>query len=154
MIDTLAFSHLNVHDGISSACPLLPGQTSFSTNISVPGRPGGEAGMGQRRGMQSPGAVISLSSTLGRAGRVLSVCGSVETMAKFNLVRLLMCAKYKRLTSEDYIRLGLCVPEDCQDCVNGHGHYVKNDKMVSCLCNYFNWTPNIFGPMLKVKMVS
>ena len=111
--------------------------------------------MGQRRGMQSPGAVGSLSSTLGRAGRVVSESVDLQwIMAKFNLVRLLMCAKYKRLTSEDYIRLGLCVPEDCQDCVSGHGHYVKNDKMVSCLCNYFNWTQNTFGPMLKVKMLS
>merc|ERR1712170_151000 len=41
-----------------------------------------------------------------------------------------MCAKYQRLTSDDYIRLGLCIPENCQECATGQGHYVKNDKMV------------------------
>merc|ERR1711936_530634 len=34
-----------------------------------------------------------------------------------------------KLNSEDYIRLGLCLP-DCQDCATGPGYYVKNDKMV------------------------
>ena len=51
-------------------------------------------------------------------------------MGKFSLTRLIMCAKYQRLSSEDYIRLGLCMPESCPDCVDGSGHYVKNDKMV------------------------
>jgi len=41
-----------------------------------------------------------------------------------------MCAKYQRLTSDDYIRLGLCIPDNCQECATGQGHYVKNDKMV------------------------
>ena len=51
-------------------------------------------------------------------------------MGKFSLSRLIMCAKYQRLTSEDYIRLGLCDPLSCPDCSEGSGHYVKNDKMV------------------------
>ena len=52
-------------------------------------------------------------------------------MGKFSLTNLIMCvSKYQKLNSEDYIRLGLCLP-DCQDCATGPGHYVKNDKMVS-----------------------
>ena len=53
-------------------------------------------------------------------------------MGRFSLTRLLMCAKYERLTAEDYIRLGLCDFQNCQDCNNGIGHYVKNNqKLVS-----------------------
>ena len=52
-------------------------------------------------------------------------------MGKFSLTRLIMCAKYQKLSSEDYIRLGLCLPDSCPDCADGTGHYVKNDKMVS-----------------------
>ena len=52
-------------------------------------------------------------------------------MGKFSLARLIMCAKYQRLTSEDYLRLGLCLPDQCEDCASGQGHYVKNNKMVS-----------------------
>jgi len=51
-------------------------------------------------------------------------------MGKFSLSRLIMCTKYQRLSSEDYIRLGLCMPDSCPDCADGSGHYVKNDKMV------------------------
>ena len=52
-------------------------------------------------------------------------------MGKFSLTNLIMCvSKYQKLNSEDYIRLGLCLP-DCQDCATGPGHFVKNDKMVS-----------------------
>jgi len=51
-------------------------------------------------------------------------------MGKFSLSNLIMCvSKYQKLNSEDYIRLGLCLP-DCQDCASGQGHYVKNDKTV------------------------
>ena len=51
-------------------------------------------------------------------------------MGKWRLVKLLMCsAKYQRLTTEDYIRLGLCPPDT--DAGTDSGHYVKNDKMVS-----------------------
>ena len=52
-------------------------------------------------------------------------------MGKWRLVKLLMCsAKYQRLTTEDYIRLGLC-PPDTETAGTDSGHYVKNDKMVS-----------------------
>ena len=55
-------------------------------------------------------------------------------MGKFSLSRLVMCAKYQRLSAEDYVRLGLCeYPDQCQDCTDGSGHYVKNDKMVSMI---------------------
>ena len=55
---------------------------------------------------------------------------STVTMGKWRLVKLLMCsAKYQRLTTEDYIRLGLCPPD--QEASTDSGHYVKNDKMVS-----------------------
>jgi len=50
-------------------------------------------------------------------------------MGKFSLSRLLACARYQRLSSEDYIRLGLCMPDTCPDCTQGHGHYVKNDNI-------------------------
>ena len=54
-------------------------------------------------------------------------------MGKFSLSHLIMCvSKYQKLNSEDYIRLGLCLP-DCQDCASGQGHYVKNDKTVSLI---------------------
>ena len=59
-----------------------------------------------------------------------STVHSTVTMGKWRLVKLLMCsAKYQRLTTEDYIRLGLCPPD--QDAGTDSGHYVKNDKMVS-----------------------
>ena len=53
-------------------------------------------------------------------------------MGKFSLSNLIMCvSKYQKLNSEDYIRLGLCLP-DCQDCATGPGNCGgKNDKMVS-----------------------
>merc|ERR1712037_801234 len=32
---------------------------------------------------------------------------------------------------QEYLRLGLCLPDSCPDCAEGgSGHYVKNDKMV------------------------
>jgi hypothetical protein len=61
------------------------------------------------------------------------------SMGRFSLARLLTCARYERLTSEDYLRLGLCLPDSCPDCAGGQGHYVKNDKiMVSFSLNYTN----------------
>lgn len=53
-------------------------------------------------------------------------------MGKFSLTNLIMCvSKYQKLNSEDYIRLGLCLP-DCQDCSSsGPANCGKNDKMVS-----------------------
>ena len=53
-------------------------------------------------------------------------------MGKFSLSNLIMCvSKYQKLNSEDYIRLGLCLP-DCQDCSSsGPANCGKNDKMVS-----------------------
>ena len=52
-------------------------------------------------------------------------------MGKFSLTNLIMCvSKYQKLNSEDYIRLGLCLP-DCQDCATGSPGHLKNDKMVS-----------------------
>ena len=54
-------------------------------------------------------------------------------MGKFSLTRLVMCGKYERLSSADYMRLGLCLPEQCRDCQQGVGHYVKNDTMVSII---------------------
>merc|ERR1712088_1187550 len=40
-------------------------------------------------------------------------------------------ASYQRLSSQEYLRLGLCLPDSCPDCAEGgSGHYVKNDKMV------------------------
>jgi len=51
-------------------------------------------------------------------------------MRKFSLRRLVTCAKYEKLTSEDYLRLRLCLPDTCPDCSGGQGHYVKNDNMI------------------------
>ena len=74
-------------------------------------------------------------------------------MGKFSLARLVMCAKYQRLTSEDYVRLGLCLPDNCQDCAQGVGHYVKNDKMVSKdparSENYCQKVPKYFDDSVK-----
>merc|ERR1711936_1289936 len=40
-------------------------------------------------------------------------------------------ASYQSLSSQEYLRLGLCLPDSCPDCAEGgSGHYVKNDKMV------------------------
>lgn len=54
-------------------------------------------------------------------------------MGKFSLTNLIMCvSKYQKLNSEDYIRMGLCLP-DCQDCrATGQGHYthLKSDHTV------------------------
>jgi hypothetical protein len=53
-------------------------------------------------------------------------------LPKFSLARLVMCGGgYQRLSSQEYLRLGLCLPDSCPDCAEGgSGHYVKNDKMV------------------------
>ena len=53
-------------------------------------------------------------------------------LPKFSLARLVMCGGgYQRLSSQEYLRLGLCLPDSCPDCSEGGaGHYVKNDKMV------------------------
>ena len=90
-------------------------------------------------------------------------------MGKWRLVKLLMCsAKYQRLTTEDYIRLGLCPPDT--DAGTDSGHYVKNDKMVSwtlghvmftlSTCqlhftakNIFIWFSQIFLRWSKVKLL-
>ncbi len=58
-------------------------------------------------------------------------------MGRFSLARLLTCARYERLTSEDYLRLGLCLPDSCPDCAGGQGHYVKNDKIMVSLQQFF-----------------
>merc|ERR1712088_256113 len=45
-------------------------------------------------------------------------------------------ASYQRLSSQEYLRLGLCLPDSCPDCAEGgSGHYVKNDKIVNNLAN-------------------
>jgi len=64
-----------------------------------------------------------------RARRVPLKMGKLP---KFSLARLVMCGGgYQRLTSQEYLRLGLCLPDSCPDCAEGgSGHYVKNDKMV------------------------
>ena len=56
-------------------------------------------------------------------------------LPKFSLARLVMCGGgYQRLSSQEYLRLGLCLPDSCPDCSEGgSGHYVKNDKMVSLI---------------------
>merc|ERR1711962_420259 len=53
-------------------------------------------------------------------------------LPKFSLARLVMGGGgYQRLSSQEYLRLGLCLPDSCPDCSEGgSGHYVKNDKMV------------------------
>merc|ERR1712004_296880 len=53
-------------------------------------------------------------------------------LPKFSLARLVMCGGgYQRLSSQEYLRLGLCLPDSCPDCSEGgSGHYVKNEKMV------------------------
>ena len=89
-------------------------------------------GPGGRDGMPWPGWAGAQSRV-----RLQSVetrqCTVVADMGKFSLSNLIMCvSKYQKLNSEDYIRLGLCLP-DCQDCASGQGHYVKNDKMVSLI---------------------
>ena len=55
------------------------------------------------------------------------------SMGKFSLSRLVMCGRYSRLTCEDYLSLSAAdnAMQACSDCKNSHGHYVKNDKMVS-----------------------
>ena len=60
--------------------------------------------------------------------------GEMGKLPKFSLARLVMCGGgYQRLSSQEYLRLGLCLPDSCPDCAEGgSGHYVKNDKMVSC----------------------
>ena len=79
---------------------------------------------------RSAGSVTSPHRTEADTSVIISA-DITSSMGKFSLARLVMCAKYQRLTSEDYVRLGLCLPDNCQDCAQGHGHYVKNDKMVS-----------------------
>jgi hypothetical protein len=59
-------------------------------------------------------------------------------MGRFSLARLLTCARYERLTSEDYLRLGLCLPDSCPDCAGGQGHYVKNDKIMVSFQFFFS----------------
>merc|ERR1712024_422531 len=58
--------------------------------------------------------------------------GEMGKLPKFSLARLVMGGGgYQRLTSQEYLRLGLCLPDSCPDCAEGgSGHYVKNDKMV------------------------
>ena len=52
-------------------------------------------------------------------------------MGKLSLARLMACAGYQRLHTddEDYSRLGLCDPAECPDCAVGRGHYVKDNKV-------------------------
>ena len=128
-----------VFQAVSRPWPLSG--TSSHSRIYIPGMP--------RPGPGCPAARPGLRNA--RAGREMECWVSYQStpdwdrryivtpyyhqtasvMGKFSLARLVMCAKYERLTSEDYIRLGLCLPDNCQDCAQGHGHYVKNDKMVS-----------------------
>jgi len=53
-----------------------------------------------------------------------------SSMGRFSISKLIMCGQYQKLTSQDYLRLGLCVSQDCLDCHGGQGHYVKNDGML------------------------
>ena len=113
-------------------------QTSSHFKIYIPGMPRLWATATARPGAQeclarlwgwNAGLVSSHHPT--ETHVIIIIPGDIIIMGKFSLARLVMCAKYQRLTSEDYVRLGLCLPDNCQDCVQGHGHYVKNDKMVS-----------------------
>ena len=124
-----------IHDGISSG-HLPVGQTSLGFKIytHIPQDQTGQKSAGRVSVKECAVQTVpgySHQSTLD-VGRVVKYRSDTSIMGKFSLARLIMCAKYQRLTSEDYIRLGLCVPDNCQDCVDGQGHYVKNDKMVSC----------------------
>lgn len=51
-------------------------------------------------------------------------------MGKFSLSRFVSCGKYERLSGGDYLRLGLCVPDTCNKCLEIGGHYVKNNSLV------------------------
>ena len=55
-------------------------------------------------------------------------------MVKFSLSRLIMCSatKYQRLSSQDYIKLGLCRQDNCLDCLQDQAHLIKKDKSVCC----------------------
>ena len=108
-----------------------------SHSISAGGRAAG-GGTGPGAGMCSGEECwAQLSPGLGtdNTAQYSTVQHSTVTMGKWRLVKLLMCsAKYQRLTTEDYIRLGLCPPD--QEASTDSGHYVKNDKMVSWSCSH------------------
>ena len=125
--------------GDISGCGHMPGLSGTSSHfkIYIPGMPrlatlGGCGGPARGWGMPGRGGALGQLAVTIRLRRTWSSSGDTSSdMGKFSLARLVMCAKYQRLTSEDYVRLGLCLPDNCQDCAQGHGHYVKNDKMVS-----------------------
>ena len=142
----------------------MPGlsQTSSHFKIYIPGMPRLRAAATAR-----PGAQECLAGLWGRNAGLVSSHTPTEAdtiiipadiiMGKFSLARLVMCAKYQRLTSEDYVRLGLCIPDNCQDCVQGHGHYVKNDKMVSkdpSSDNHCQKVPKYFDDSVKMAKSS
>merc|ERR1712203_240404 len=79
-------------------------------------------------------------------------------LPKFSLARLVMCGGgYQRLSSQEYLRLGLCLPDSCSDCAEGgSGHYVKNDKMVknNLLLNNQVLEDKVCGPQPLKKIVN
>ena len=80
-----------------------------------------------------PGGLKLQSRVRHQSTQTCSVSNTAD-MGKFSLTNLIMCvSKYQKLNSEDYIRMGLCLP-DCQDCrATGQGHYthLKSDHTVS-----------------------
>merc|ERR1712222_90559 len=64
---------------------------------------------------------------------------------------------YQRLSSQEYLRLGLCLPDSCPNCAEGgSGHYVKNDKMVknNLLLNNQVLEEKVCGPQPLKKIVN
>merc|ERR1712072_275841 len=84
--------------------------------------------------------------------------GEMGKLPKFSLARLVMCGGgYQRLSSQEYLRLGLCLPDSCPDCAEGgSGHYVKNDKMVknNLLLNNQVAEEKVCGPQPLKKIVN
>jgi len=85
-------------------------------------------------------------------------CLAMGKLPKFSLARLVMCGGgYQRLSSQEYLRLGLCLPDSCPDCAEGgSGHYVKNDKMVknNLLLNNQVLEEKVCGPQPLKKIVN
>merc|ERR1712183_812022 len=89
---------------------------------------------------------------------VYRVLRKMGKLPKFSLARLVMCGGgYQRLSSQEYLRLGLCLPDSCPDCAEGgSGHYVKNDKMVknNLLLNNQVLEEKVCGPQPLKKIVN
>ena len=110
----------------------IPSALAAGRRAAAPGREQ-ECVLGRNAGLSYPPA--SAQTTQHSTVQYSTVQHSTVTMGKWRLVKLLMCsAKYQRLTTEDYIRLGLCPPD--QEASTDSGHYVKNDKMVSWSCSH------------------